>query len=306
MRRRDFLITIPAGMTAFSAPRVLLAQKATSITFVPHADLASLDPVWTTADITRNFSLAVYDTLYGYDAQFKAQPQMVEGHTTEDDGKEWDPDIARRAEIPRRRAGPGARLRRDDQALGQALPDGSGADGPHRRALRRVRQGDPLSPEKAVPAAARGAGRALLLDHAGAAGQDRRLRAGQGGDRLRAVQIRRVRAHTRPARRLREKPGLRPARQRQTELQRRPQSGPYRPRRLEFRAGSFHRLGSARARRGRLVGEPDDRPRPATQAQQGSGHHGQGPHRRDRLPALQPAVPAFRQCRRCAASCSRR
>jgi peptide/nickel transport system substrate-binding protein len=45
--------------------------------------------VWTTADITRNFSLAVFDTLYGFDAEFKVQPQMVEGHTTENDGKEW-------------------------------------------------------------------------------------------------------------------------------------------------------------------------------------------------------------------------
>jgi peptide/nickel transport system substrate-binding protein len=34
--------------------------------------------------------LAVYDTLYGYDAEFRAQPQMVEGHTTEDRGKQWD------------------------------------------------------------------------------------------------------------------------------------------------------------------------------------------------------------------------
>jgi len=57
-----------------------------TITFVPHADLASLDPVWTTADVTRNFALAVYDTLYGYDAEFNAQPQMVEGHAIENDG----------------------------------------------------------------------------------------------------------------------------------------------------------------------------------------------------------------------------
>ncbi|HQT75854.1 MAG TPA: ABC transporter substrate-binding protein, partial [Rhodopila sp.] len=56
----------------------------------PHADLASLDPVWTTADITRNYSLAVFDTLYAYDAQFQVQPQMVEGHRTEDDGKTWE------------------------------------------------------------------------------------------------------------------------------------------------------------------------------------------------------------------------
>jgi peptide/nickel transport system substrate-binding protein len=48
------------------------------------------DTVWTTADITRNFSMAVYDTLYGYDAQFHVQPQMVAGHAVEDDGKQWD------------------------------------------------------------------------------------------------------------------------------------------------------------------------------------------------------------------------
>ena len=89
MRRRDFLTSSLAGMTALTTPQIVRAQKATTITFVPHADLASFDPVWTTADITRNFSLAVYDTLYGYDAQFAAQPQMVEGHETEDDGKEW-------------------------------------------------------------------------------------------------------------------------------------------------------------------------------------------------------------------------
>ncbi len=33
--------------------------------FMPHADLASLDPVWTTADITRNYGYVVFDTLYG-------------------------------------------------------------------------------------------------------------------------------------------------------------------------------------------------------------------------------------------------
>ena len=40
---------------------------------------------------------------------------------------------------------------------------------------------------------------------------------------------------------------------------------------------------------------PTDRPRAAAQARQGSACRGQGPHRRDRLPALQPAVPAVRQ-----------
>jgi peptide/nickel transport system substrate-binding protein len=90
MKRRDFLKSAIAGATALAAPQVARTDARTTITFVPHADLASLDPVWTTADITRNFALAVYDTLYGYDAEFKPQPQMVDGHTIGNDGKEWD------------------------------------------------------------------------------------------------------------------------------------------------------------------------------------------------------------------------
>jgi peptide/nickel transport system substrate-binding protein len=90
MKRRDFLKSTLTGATMFAAPQILRAEAKKTITFVPHADLASLDPVWTTADVTRNCSLAVYDTLYGYDAEFKGQPQMVEGYTTENDGKQWD------------------------------------------------------------------------------------------------------------------------------------------------------------------------------------------------------------------------
>lgn len=90
MKRRDVLKSALAGATALAAPRIALGADAKTITFCPHADLASLDPVWTTADITRNYSLAVFDTLYGYDAQFNVQPQMVAGHTTSADGRQWD------------------------------------------------------------------------------------------------------------------------------------------------------------------------------------------------------------------------
>ena len=90
MKRRDVLKSAVAGAAALAAPRVVHAEGAKTINFTPHADLASLDPVWTTADITRNFSLAVFDTLYGYDAGFTVQPQMVEGHVISNDGKQWD------------------------------------------------------------------------------------------------------------------------------------------------------------------------------------------------------------------------
>ncbi len=89
MKRRELLKSALAGAAALAAPAIVRAEKETTVTFVPHADLASLDPVWTTADVTRNFSLAVYDTLYGFDAELTVQPQMVAGDSVSSDGKEW-------------------------------------------------------------------------------------------------------------------------------------------------------------------------------------------------------------------------
>jgi peptide/nickel transport system substrate-binding protein len=57
--------------------------------FIPQADLAVLDPIWTTAYVTRNHSYLVFDTLYGWGSDFRASPQMVEGHSVENDGRVW-------------------------------------------------------------------------------------------------------------------------------------------------------------------------------------------------------------------------
>ena len=86
MRRRDLLGG--ALGVALAAPAIR-AQPARVIKFVPQADLAVLDPIWTTATITRNHGYLVFDTLYGMDAQYRIQPQMVEGHTVEPDGLLW-------------------------------------------------------------------------------------------------------------------------------------------------------------------------------------------------------------------------
>src|SRR5436309_14988637 len=90
MRRRRFLKSKFAGAATLAIPQIGRTEAQKTLTFVPHADLASLDPVWTTADITRNFSLAVYDTLYAFDAEFNVQPQMVAGQTTSSDGLQWE------------------------------------------------------------------------------------------------------------------------------------------------------------------------------------------------------------------------
>src|SRR3954471_22055013 len=46
--------------------------------FIPQADLRILDPIATTAYITRNHGYMIYDTLFATDAKFQIQPQMVD------------------------------------------------------------------------------------------------------------------------------------------------------------------------------------------------------------------------------------
>ncbi|WP_160000682.1 ABC transporter substrate-binding protein [Roseomonas sp. 18066] len=89
--RRQLLGSLAAGALAapLAAPRLALAQDARILRFVPNADLAVLDPVWTTAYVTRNHAMLVFDTLYGHDAGYVPQPQMVEGHEVAADGLQW-------------------------------------------------------------------------------------------------------------------------------------------------------------------------------------------------------------------------
>src|SRR5438105_13099011 len=61
------------------------AMAQTTLRMVPHADIKILDPIWTTALITRNFGYMVFDVLFAKDANLKIQPQMAEGYTLSDD-----------------------------------------------------------------------------------------------------------------------------------------------------------------------------------------------------------------------------
>lgn len=86
LNRRSFMALSGA---ALAAPALAQGTSARVLKFIPQADLTVLDPIWTTAYVTRNHGLAVFDTLYGTDATYAAQPQMVAGHTVENDGKLW-------------------------------------------------------------------------------------------------------------------------------------------------------------------------------------------------------------------------
>ena len=66
-----------------------MASAETVLRVIPHADLKNLDPIWTTAYISRNHGYLIYDTLFAMDDQFKPQPQMVDTWETSDDGMTW-------------------------------------------------------------------------------------------------------------------------------------------------------------------------------------------------------------------------
>jgi len=89
MRRRDLLTAAGASLAVVAAPRIGRAEKPNKLVFVLAGDLSVLDPVVTPARQTRNYAYLVFDTLYGIDTSWAAQPQMVEGHQVEEDGLVW-------------------------------------------------------------------------------------------------------------------------------------------------------------------------------------------------------------------------
>ena len=78
-----------ATAVGLAAPSVHAQKRGGTMRFVAQADLKILDPVWTTAYITRNHSYLVYDTLYGTDDKLQIKPQMVDKHTVSRDGMKY-------------------------------------------------------------------------------------------------------------------------------------------------------------------------------------------------------------------------
>ncbi len=73
---------VSASLRAVALGLALAASSASAqqkvLKFIPQADLRILDPIATTAYITRNHGYMVYDTLFATDANFQIQPQMVD------------------------------------------------------------------------------------------------------------------------------------------------------------------------------------------------------------------------------------
>jgi len=88
-RRRFVAGTAAVAATAVAAPYVHAQKRGGTLRFVPHADLKILDPIWTTAYITRNHGYMIFDTLFALDGNLKLQPQMVDKHTVSKDAMKY-------------------------------------------------------------------------------------------------------------------------------------------------------------------------------------------------------------------------
>ena len=91
MRRRDVLKG--AGATAALAATTSLASPAIAQggerCASCQANLATPDPIWTTATVAINHGYMVCGTLYGIDNAGVGQPQMVAGQEISDDKLTW-------------------------------------------------------------------------------------------------------------------------------------------------------------------------------------------------------------------------
>ena len=88
MRRRQLLQGSAALLAPLALPAIARAQAATTLKFIPYADLALLDPA-VSAFVTRNHVMMVFDTLFALDAAGRPQHQMLAGHSVSADGLTW-------------------------------------------------------------------------------------------------------------------------------------------------------------------------------------------------------------------------
>ncbi len=92
--RQQFALGTLARSVALGAAAVSMLAFATPVSadtlrVVKHSALRVLDPIMTTAYMSRNHGYMIYDTLFALDENMEAQPQMVDSWTVSDDGLEY-------------------------------------------------------------------------------------------------------------------------------------------------------------------------------------------------------------------------
>ena len=92
-----FICTLESEHCRLQMIRELLKTVSAHLKDVPkpefrpfvHTDLKNIDPIWTTAYISRNHGYTLWDTLFAIDEELEIQPQMAESATVSEDGKTY-------------------------------------------------------------------------------------------------------------------------------------------------------------------------------------------------------------------------
>ena len=87
---RRSLLKAAAAVPALSLPGIVRAESQSTLRFIPVIDLAFVDPIYSTAQVSRNHGFMVYDTLYGMSSSLQVSPQMLSGTAISGDGLQWD------------------------------------------------------------------------------------------------------------------------------------------------------------------------------------------------------------------------
>ena len=86
LTRREFGIAAgAAALIAHGFKAQAQGSGSKTLRFIAQSDLRVLDPIWTTAYITRNHGYMVFDTLFALDSKFKPHPQMVADYSLSPD-----------------------------------------------------------------------------------------------------------------------------------------------------------------------------------------------------------------------------
>src|SRR5947208_2739860 len=86
LTRREFGVAAgAAALAAHGFGGTACASDTKTLRFIAQSDLRVLDPVRTTAYITRNHGYMVFDTLFSIDAEFAPHPQMVGDYSVSPD-----------------------------------------------------------------------------------------------------------------------------------------------------------------------------------------------------------------------------
>src|SRR5713101_7332044 len=86
-RRRLMASAASVGLAGLARPAI--GQGAKVLRFIPQANLANPDPVWTTTIVAANHAYMIWDQLWCLDDRLLPQPQMLAGATVSDNKLVW-------------------------------------------------------------------------------------------------------------------------------------------------------------------------------------------------------------------------